>query len=173
MCVKKKKKLQYHEFILNFSTSLNCLSLPDQQGAPLLLSDSTALTPDDLLGFSFQVSQAMDFLSSRNVSALPNHLSPLPGDVRCVLWCAAHAMPCVLQCVHRDLAARNVLVCDGKLAKVCDFGLSRDVLKHQDYVARGNVSSPLQGDILRNSRGSDKRFHRANFYFEMTRASCR
>lgn len=50
-------------------------------------------------------------------------------------------MLCVLQCVHRDLAARNVLVCDGKLVKVCDFGLSRDVLKHQDYVARGNVSS--------------------------------
>lgn len=49
-------------------------------------------------------------------------------------------MLCVLQCVHRDLAARNVLVCDGKLVKVCDFGLSRDVLKHQDYVARGNVS---------------------------------
>lgn len=50
-------------------------------------------------------------------------------------------MLCVVQCVHRDLAARNVLVCDGKLVKVCDFGLSRDVLKHQDYVARGNVSS--------------------------------
>lgn len=50
-------------------------------------------------------------------------------------------MLCILQCVHRDLAARNVLVCDGKLVKVCDFGLSRDVLKHQDYVARGNVSS--------------------------------
>lgn len=48
----------------------------------------------------------------------------------------------MLQCVHRDLAARNVLVCEGKLVKVCDFGLSRDVMKHQDYVVRGNVSSP-------------------------------
>lgn len=85
----------------------------DQQGAPVLLSDSTVLTLDDLLGFSFQVSQAMDFLSSRN-------------------------------CVHRDLAARNVLVCDGKLVKVCDFGLSRDVLKHQDYVARGNSFLPVR-----------------------------
>lgn len=81
-------------------------------------------------------------------------------------------MLCVLQCVHRDLAARNVLVCDGKLVKVCDFGLSRDVLKHQDYVARGNVSSP-SGGILRNSRGSGKWFQRADFYFEMDRASCR
>lgn len=46
----------------------------------------------------------------------------------------------VLQCLHRDLAARNVLVCEGKLAKVCDFGLARDLTKDQDYVAKGNVS---------------------------------
>lgn len=46
----------------------------------------------------------------------------------------------VLQCLHRDLAARNVLVCEGKLAKVCDFGLARDLTKDQDYIAKGNVS---------------------------------
>ena len=31
----------------------------------------------------------------------------------------------ILQCVHRDLAARNVLVCEGYVCKVADFGLSR------------------------------------------------
>lgn len=46
----------------------------------------------------------------------------------------------VLQCLHRDLAARNVLVCEGKLVKVCDFGLARDLTKDQDYIAKGNVS---------------------------------
>lgn len=66
------------------STSMNCISIPDQQGDPLLLNDSPVLTLEDLLGFSFQVSQAMDFLSSRNVSALTNHLSPLSGDTYCV-----------------------------------------------------------------------------------------
>ncbi|XP_070712142.1 platelet-derived growth factor receptor beta-like [Pempheris klunzingeri] len=85
----------------------------DHQEASLLLSDSPLLTLSDLLGFSFQVSQAMDFLSSR-------------------------------KCVHRDLAARNILVCEGKLVKVCDFGLARDLMKDQDYVAKGNSFLPVK-----------------------------
>nr|XP_020446605.1 platelet-derived growth factor receptor beta-like [Monopterus albus] len=87
---------------------------PDQQEASsLLLSDSPLLSFSDLLGFSYQISQAMDFLSSR-------------------------------KCVHRDLAARNVLVCGGKLVKVCDFGLARDLMKDQDYVAKGNNFLPVK-----------------------------
>ncbi|KAK2882351.1 platelet-derived growth factor receptor beta-like isoform X1 [Channa argus] len=86
----------------------------DQQAASsLLLSDSPQLSLNDLLSFSYQISQAMDFLSSRN-------------------------------CVHRDLAARNVLVCEGKLVKVCDFGLARDLIKDQDYITRGNSFLPLK-----------------------------
>ncbi|XP_062262639.1 platelet-derived growth factor receptor beta-like isoform X2 [Platichthys flesus] len=87
---------------------------PDQQEASsLLLNDSPLLGLNDLLSFSYQICQAMDFLSSRN-------------------------------CVHRDLAARNVLVCEGKLVKVCDFGLARDPMKDQDYIARGNSFLPLK-----------------------------
>ncbi|XP_023283929.1 platelet-derived growth factor receptor beta-like [Seriola lalandi dorsalis] len=87
---------------------------PDQQEASsLLLSDSPLLSLNDLLSFSYQISQAMDFLCSRN-------------------------------CVHRDLAARNVLVLEGKLVKVCDFGLARDLTKDQDYIARGNNFLPVK-----------------------------
>ncbi|KAM6983424.1 platelet-derived growth factor receptor beta-like [Tautogolabrus adspersus] len=86
---------------------------PDQKEAPLVLSDSPHLSLNDLLSFSYQTSQAMDFLSSRN-------------------------------CVHRDLAARNVLVCEGKMLKVCDFGLARDLKKEQDYIARGNSFLPVK-----------------------------
>lgn len=53
-------------------------------------------------------------------------------------------MPASLfQCVHRDLAARNVLVTHGKVVKICDFGLARDILSDSSYVVRGNVSRLL------------------------------
>ncbi|XP_076026616.1 platelet-derived growth factor receptor beta-like isoform X2 [Genypterus blacodes] len=86
----------------------------DQQGEPtVLLCDSPLLSLHDLFSFSFQVAQAMDFLSSRN-------------------------------CVHRDLAARNVLVCEGKLVKVGDFSLARDLRRDEDYVARSNAFVPVR-----------------------------
>uniref|UniRef100_A0AAQ5Z897 receptor protein-tyrosine kinase n=1 Tax=Amphiprion ocellaris TaxID=80972 RepID=A0AAQ5Z897_AMPOC len=91
----------------------NCCPSDQQEASSLLLSDSPQLSLSDLIGFSYQISQAMDFLSSR-------------------------------KCVHRDLAARNVLVCEGKLVKVCDFGLARDLLKNQNYIARGTSFLPLK-----------------------------
>ncbi|XP_067085346.1 LOW QUALITY PROTEIN: platelet-derived growth factor receptor beta-like [Osmerus mordax] len=47
-------------------------------------------------------------------------------------------------CVHRDLAARNVLVCEGKLVKICDFGLARDLANDNNYVAKGNTFLPVK-----------------------------
>ncbi|KAM4544457.1 platelet-derived growth factor receptor beta-like isoform 3-T4 [Odontesthes bonariensis] len=89
------------------------LTADHQEAASLLLSDSPLLILSDLVSFSFQIAQAMNFLSSR-------------------------------KCVHRDLAARNVLVCEGKLVKICDFGLARDLQKDHNYIVKGNSFLPLK-----------------------------
>ncbi|XP_072524379.1 platelet-derived growth factor receptor beta [Salminus brasiliensis] len=47
-------------------------------------------------------------------------------------------------CVHRDLAARNVLICEGKLVKICDFGLARDIMHDNNYVSKGSTFLPLK-----------------------------
>ena len=47
--------------------------------------------------------------------------------------------------VHRDLAARNVLVAKGLVAKVSDFGLSRNVnYEDQLYQAQAQRKLPLK-----------------------------
>ncbi|XP_029917373.1 macrophage colony-stimulating factor 1 receptor isoform X2 [Myripristis murdjan] len=68
---------------------------------------------DDLLRFSHQVSQGLDFLAAKN-------------------------------CIHRDVAARNVLLTDHRVAKICDFGLARDIMNDSNYVVKGNARLPVK-----------------------------
>lgn len=50
----------------------------------------------------------------------------------------------VFQCIHRDVAARNVLLTDHCVAKICDFGLARDIRNDDSYIVQGNVSAQLR-----------------------------
>ena len=46
--------------------------------------------------------------------------------------------------VHRDLAARNVLVCEGKLVKIADFALPRNVYVEKVYHSTQNRKLPMK-----------------------------
>lgn len=54
----------------------------------------------------------------------------------------------IRQCIHRDVAARNVLLTDHRVAKICDFGLARDIQNDDSYIVQGNVRA-LQRVSLR------------------------
>ena len=45
-----------------------------------------------------------------------------------------------IQLVHRDLAARNVLVSDGLIIQISDFGLTRDIYEGDTYMKKSKVN---------------------------------
>ncbi|XP_072256668.1 macrophage colony-stimulating factor 1 receptor isoform X2 [Pyxicephalus adspersus] len=47
-------------------------------------------------------------------------------------------------CIHRDVAARNVLITQGRVVKICDFGLARDIENDSNYVVKGNARLPVK-----------------------------
>lgn len=54
-------------------------------------------------------------------------------------WWKLTVRPPICQCIHRDVAARNVLLTNHRVAKICDFGLARDIRNDDSYIVQGNV----------------------------------
>lgn len=55
---------------------------------------------------------------------------------------------CAAQLVHRDLAARNVLLATGKVCKISDFGLTRDVYEDDAYLKRSKGRGKMGRELV-------------------------
>ncbi|PSN52168.1 hypothetical protein C0J52_06471 [Blattella germanica] len=63
-----------------------------------------------------------------------------PNVIRLLGACTTPGAPLV----HRDLAARNVLLAAGKICKISDFGLTRDVYEDDAYLKRSKGRVPVK-----------------------------
>uniref|UniRef100_A0AAY4BCL3 receptor protein-tyrosine kinase n=1 Tax=Denticeps clupeoides TaxID=299321 RepID=A0AAY4BCL3_9TELE len=114
------KNISKQEVRIRSDSGISC-SASDYQDMTLgmksrPLSEETEMNSlglEDLIRFSYEVAQGMDFLASRN-------------------------------CIHRDVAARNVLLTECCVAKICDFGLARDIMNDSNYVVKGNARLPVK-----------------------------
>ncbi|XP_039633778.1 macrophage colony-stimulating factor 1 receptor 2-like [Perca fluviatilis] len=107
-----KGEVFYKNSRLRSDSGISCCS-EYQEMLPALSPGQTHLGVHDLMRFSYQVAQGLDFLSTRN-------------------------------CIHRDVAARNVLLTDRCVAKICDFGLARDIRNDDSYIVQGNARLPVK-----------------------------
>lgn len=62
--------------------------------------------------------------------------------------CKGMAYLAEIKLVHRDLAARNVLLAEGKICKISDFGLTRDVYEDDAYLKKSKDRVPVKVNKL-------------------------
>ena len=75
-----------------------------------------------------------------------------------------NVLSCSIQYIHRDLAARNVLLADGNVVKICDFGQTKDCYTYGTvYLKKSSVSCKVDYNVYKLTETA-LRSHYINVY---------
>lgn len=118
-----------------------------QEDSEIVNRIANLVTTRDLICWTYQIARGMDYLVSKKV--------PLSHSKFQLLFIRLLNKFLVNQVLHGDLAARNVLLADGNIVKVADFGLSRQLYADYNYRKESHVFIP--------------RFYLSLVLFEMTK----